>query len=85
MPALKAAVNRKLNVLVLAEEAETACTDAPVDGIKHERWLALKLLARQRNEGLPALEQFLEEIRSQPAAARPERRAASAGRPAATH
>jgi hypothetical protein len=38
-------------VAVTAQEAETACTDAPVDGIKHERWLALKLLARQRNAG----------------------------------
>ena len=41
-------------VAVTAQEAETACTDAPVDGIKHERWLALKLLARQRNAGTRA-------------------------------
>ncbi|MGO9899019.1 MAG: hypothetical protein ACLP0J_04855 [Solirubrobacteraceae bacterium] len=37
-----------------AQEAETASTDAPADGIKHERWLALKLLARQRNGGTRA-------------------------------
>ncbi len=39
---------------ITPEEAEAASTDAPVDGVKDERWLALKLLARQRNSGTRA-------------------------------